>query len=153
MRKVTVVFIAFSTIFIISCAPRKLNPEAGQVKIADYSTNIARSCKFMGDIILESIHGDLKLSASQSERELDDINFLKNEGKKLEANVVALIRHDSRLVERKRGGKLHFLKNKPYTTYDIQAKGYRCPEGMGVMSIKNVSAVFPHVSATKDKNN
>lgn len=147
MRKLTLLLIIFSSVMIISCAPRQLNPEARNVKITASSSTVSNNCKFLGNITLESIHGDMSLTASQSDRKLDDINFLKNEGKKLGANVVTVLQHNSRLVERERIGAL-----KPFirvsTTYDIEAKAYACPVGFEFSDI-NSNVFFAHESAVK----
>lgn len=83
----------------------------------------------MGDISSENIHGNLSLTASQKERELDDINFLKNEGKKLGANTVIMVRHDQVISERQTYGKLKQRSKIPRVTYDVQGKAYSCPSG------------------------
>lgn len=134
---------------LASCAPRTLEPGSETVKVS-YNASIARNCKFKGDVTLENIHGDMLITASQQERELDDINFLKNEGKRLGANLVVLAKHDQIVTEQKN------LSSKPHlsrrsVTYDIQGKAYLCPTNIA-QSQQSLNATYlQHNSETAKK--
>lgn len=125
---VSILAIIAAALVIIGCAPRTLVPGSEAVKLS-YNASIARSCRFMGDVTSENIHGDMSLTASQQERELDDINFLKNEGKKLGANLVVLTKHEQIVTEKTNlTSKIRFPRRS--ITYDIQGKAYSCPTGI-----------------------
>lgn len=137
-------------VYISGCAPRTLNPGSEKVTIRFYSPAVVKNCKFMGEIFSESIHRDLSLTSSQQEMELDDINFLKNEGKKLGANTVTVLRHDQVISERKRYGKHKFMGNKLSVTYEIQGRAYSCPSTV-IQSLQSVgSGYFQHQKRAKN---
>lgn len=107
--------------FLIGCAPRTLTSSAENVHL--YSST-PKSCKFMGDILNSSVHRDLFLGSSVADIQKDDINFLKNEGAKLGANVVVLVSHSSYQTKLKQFGKQP--TSITVNEHSVAAKAYDC---------------------------
>lgn len=110
---------------ITSCASRELT--LGAEKVYLYSQP-PKSCKFLGYITNPNVHGNSALGASNQDLKKDDINFLKNEGSKLGANVVVLNTHTRNEIKRRAGGKTPI-----YTTsieHNVSASAYLCPPSM-----------------------
>ena len=116
--------------FLVGCGPRTLNMGAENIHL--YDSRNMKSCKFVGDIVNPSVHADLYLSSSVEDLQKDDINFLKNEGAKLGANVVVLVSHASYETKLKLyGGKA--AQQPRFITineHSIIGKAYNCPSGL-----------------------
>lgn len=139
MRTVTLLLItSLITVSLSSCAPRKLVPQAGYIKITPSTPSIVQNCKFLGDISDSNVHGSLWLESTPQERELDDTNFLKNEGKKLGANVVTLNKHQQVITKNKPvSPRLRIYRDS--IKYDLEAKAYFCSP----VSFKNINDSKP----------
>lgn len=111
--------------FLVSCTPRTLNTGAESVHVYDYRT--PKSCKFLGNITNQSVHSDLSFSSSAADLQKDDINYLKNEGSKLGANVVVLVSHTSYESTKKGYGK--HPATITFNEHSIVGRAYRCPLG------------------------
>lgn len=124
----------------IGCLPRSLKPGAKNITILyDQHNKNLKSCTFLGKVSGQDVHGK-KLQFTwglEKNLEKDDINFLKNEGKKLNANVVVFERHQD-LIKRYQV----FVPNR-YTDisiHSIEGSAYRCPSQM-MSSIKRSNAL------------
>lgn len=104
------------------CGPRQLALGGESVHLSNES--VPQSCQFLENITHSNVHGDMFLQASLKDLEKDDINFLKNEGAKLEANIVVLGTHEA--IATQTQVPKHPLY---YTIYRhrIYAHAYRCP--------------------------
>lgn len=122
---------------MIGCVPRSLEPGAQNVAIFYAKSNqIPRNCKFLGKISNKDVHGE-KLQFTwglEKNLEADDINFLKNEGLKLGANVVVFEKHQT-LIERHQHGPRH----SDISAHVIEGSAYLCPWRM-ISSIKQLNA-------------
>ncbi len=121
--------------FIVGCAPRSLNAGAENVHLSDYM--VPKSCKFMGDIMNSNVHGDLYLESSIADLQKDDINFLKNEGAKLGANIVILTSHVSHETKIKAYGKTP--RSITVNEHSVIAKAYRCSSALMPASGKSLN--------------
>ncbi len=149
MRLIISLAVIYTTFTIVGCAPRTLEPGSEMVKIS-YSAASANNCKFKGDISSENIHGDMLITSSPQERELDDVNFLKNEGKRLGANLVVLAKHERIVTEQKNlTSKPRLLRRS--VTYDIQGKAYLCPANVSQSQQSLNSTYFQHNSDSTKK--
>jgi hypothetical protein len=89
MRNLSILIVLFLTTgFIVGCGPRNLEAGAENINIMPHKAYIPQNCKFLGKISGTNVHGNMDLNSSQQDLALDHINFLKNEGKQLGANVV-----------------------------------------------------------------
>lgn len=114
------------SLFIYGCGPRSLRSGAENVQI--YSYHAHKSCRFLGDIINPSVHKNLNLSSSIEDIQKDDMNFLKNEGARLGANVVIISNHHTYQTKIKRYGRQIILKGDlTINEHYIEAKAYICP--------------------------
>ena len=120
------------SVFLVGCAPRTLNAGAQNVHLYDYLA--PKSCKFMGDIVNSNVHGDLYLGSSVADLQKDDVNFLKNEGAKLGANVVVLVSHESYGIEKKRLGK--HPSTITINEHSVMGRAYYCSSGLMPESAK-----------------
>lgn len=107
---------------LVGCAPRSLNTDAENIHI--YNSRAPKSCKFLGNIMNSSVHSDLNFSSSTADLQKDDINYLKNEGAKLGANVVVLVSHTSYETTRKGFGKRPTTIT--FNEHSIVGRAYRC---------------------------
>jgi hypothetical protein len=90
---------------MVGCAgPRVLEPGAENVKIIKVTTILPKSCKFLGEISNDNVHGNMDILAPQKALKSDDIIFLKNEGNKLGANLVVFKQHRTTYVPEYRRG-------------------------------------------------
>lgn len=125
---------------IVGCMPRSLAPGAKNITIIyDQNTRILTGCKFLGKISGKDIHGK-KLQFTwglEKNLKIDDVNFLKNEGKKLNANVVVFEKHQT-LIKRYQT----FAPNRhtDISIDSIEGSAYRCPSQM-MPSIKHFNAI------------
>lgn len=128
---------------LYGCGPRSLNYGAENVHL--YSSLPSMSCKFVGDILNDNVHGDLLLTSSLTDIRNDDINFLKNQGYKLGGNVVILKSHTSVAVERRLPGKIVMgvkPRTRTFNEHKIMARVYFCSS---VLNMKNRNSNTTHV--------
>lgn len=118
---------------VTGCAPRSLNAGAESVHLSDYM--VPKSCKFVGNIMNSNVHGDLYLESSIADLQKDDINFLKNEGAKLGANIVVLTSHISHETKIKTYGKTP--RSITVNEHSVIAKAYRCSSAFAPSSGKS----------------
>ena len=107
------------------CGPRNLEPGAESVSIKPNFAYISKTCKFLGEISGNDVHGNMSLTSSSEDLRLDDINFLKNKGKTLGANVVVFKQHQLVNEQRSTGGKNHHTIT--VTEHNVIGDAYRCP--------------------------
>ncbi len=118
---------------IVGCVPRSLEPDAGKVVIIyDKRAKALKSCQFISNVSNSDVHGK-KLQFTlglEKNLKIDDLNFLKNEGAKLGANVVVFEEHQT-LIKR-----YHTLPSRTtdISMHIIYAKAYQCPRYL----IKNI---------------
>ena len=126
MKKILLSLTLVSIIGLISaCGPRSLETGAENVHIKPSTAYIPKTCKFLGEISGVDVHGDMSLASSSQEMTLDDMNFLKNGGEKIGANVVVFKQHQLVDIQRSSGGKQpHVLT---FTTHNIIGSAYQCP--------------------------
>lgn len=127
---------------IVSCAPRTLNTDAENIHI--YNSRVPKSCKFLGNIMNPSVHRDLNFSASAADLQKDDINYLKNEGAKLGANVVVLVSHTSYETTRKGFGKRPTTIT--FNEHSLVGRAYRC--SLGVMPERERNTTHVQIKET-----
>ncbi|HHF7368331.1 TPA: DUF4156 domain-containing protein [Legionella bozemanae] len=137
---------------IVGCVPRSLEPNAKKVMIIyNRSTKMANSCEFLGKISNSDVHGKKLQFTLGLEKNLktDDLNFLKNEGAKLGANLVVFEEHHTS-IERYRSQPGHITD---ISIHAIYAKAYRCPPNL----LKNMEQLNEYHQAYKNpvitKNN
>ncbi|HHX3354891.1 TPA: DUF4156 domain-containing protein [Legionella anisa] len=114
---------------VVGCVPRSLEPDAVKVVIIyGQNTKMPKPCKPLGKISNRDVHGrKLQFSLGLEQNlKIDDINFLKNEGAKLGANVVVFEEHQT-LIERH-----HALPGRTtdISMHVIYAKTYQCPSNL-----------------------
>lgn len=130
MNKVIIsVFIFLTLNAIIGCVPRTLEPDAKNVAIAyDQNNQIAKTCQFLGKVSNKDVHGkELQFTwGLEKNLEIDDINFLKNEGLKLGANVVVFEKHQILIERHNRAGGRHT----DISMHVIEGSAYRCTSQM-----------------------
>lgn len=133
------VIFTFTLVFLTACGPRSLSAGGNQVRV--YNSVPTSSCKFVGNISNPGVHDNLNLTASEDEMKKDDINYLKNEGARLGANVVVLVTHTSYQTQIKRYGKLAAHSKSPYmtvTSHKVTAKAYKCDNAQNINSGVNI---------------
>jgi len=109
---------------VVGCAPRRLNSGGENVYLYSQAPN---SCKYLGYITNPSVHKNLDLRSSFKDIQNDDINFLKNEGAGLGANVVVLV------SEKRTEAKRYYVRSPKYfIIYEhfVSANAYFCPSGV-----------------------
>ncbi len=120
-----IIFFIMST--TLGCVPRSLKPGAQNITILyDHTISVLKSCTFLGKISGKDVHGTKIQFTWGLEKNLakDDINFLKNEGKKLNANVVVFEKHQN-LV--KRYQLWSPSRHTDISNHTIEGSAYRCP--------------------------
>lgn len=112
--------------FMAGCvtAPRSLEQNAEKVRVVK---NVSTNCKFLGQIKDVNIHGDVFPGASERDLALDDINYLKNEGEKLGANVVVLQQHQVTTKKNTVPTGRHKTGTYNVISHDILGNAYYCP--------------------------
>ncbi|MGM9451979.1 DUF4156 domain-containing protein [Legionella bozemanae] len=133
-----IMFFIIST--TIGCVPRTLKPGAQNITIL-YGQNISdlKSCTFLGKISGKDVHG-MKLQFTwglEKNLKKDDINFLKNEGEKLNANVVVFEKHQNLI---KRYQLWSPSRHTDISIHSIEGSAYRCPSQM-MSSIKRLDTL------------
>lgn len=120
---------------MVGCVPRHLKPGAKNITVLyDQNTQNLKSCKFLGKISGKDVHG-MKLQFTwglEKNLKKDDINFLKNEGKKLNANVIVFEKHQN-LIERYQ--TFSPSRHTDIEIHSIEGSAYHCPSQM-MSSIK-----------------
>lgn len=119
----------------IGCVPRSLKPGAQNITIIyDHTIQNLKSCTLLGKISGKDVHGEKLQFTWGLEKNLkkDDINFLKNEGKKLNANVVVFEKHRNLI---KRYQLWSPSRHTDISNHTIEGNAYRCPSQM-MSSIK-----------------
>lgn len=123
----TVSVLAAVSIATVGCAPRMLDPGAQNTRIeTDQNHQLTKNCKYLGQISDANSHGGINF-LSEKAMELDDINFLKNEGTKLGANTVVFSQHqvvvsnEKSIVSKGRSGTYRVVK------HNVEGKAYFCP--------------------------
>lgn len=109
---------------LVGCGPRMLETGAENISIQTKAASLSKECKFIGIISGTDVHENMDLRSSPQELKLDDVNFLKNEGKKLGANVIVLKQHQISTKEIKGPGK-----GRSYITvtpHNIEGDAYFC---------------------------
>lgn len=125
---------------VVGCMPRHLEPDAKNITIVyDQNTRIVKNCKFLGKISDEDVHGT-KIQFTwglEKNQILDDINFLKNEGRKFNANIVVFEKHQT-LIKRYQ----HFssIRHSDISIHSIEGSAYLCPTQM-IATIKRLKIV------------
>jgi hypothetical protein len=111
---------------ITGCGPRAIAPGAEQINVkADHNTQVSRNCKFLGQISGADIHEQMDLRSTQQDLALDDVNFLKNEGARLGANVIVFKQHQ--LVDKRIPLPAKHIFYGTITTHNIEGDAYLCP--------------------------
>ncbi|HAT1993803.1 DUF4156 domain-containing protein [Fluoribacter dumoffii] len=128
MRKEIFFSILLALQFIVGCVPRSLEPNAKKVVIIYNQSTMAKSCEFLGKIFNSDVHGKKLHFTLGLEKNLktDDLNFLKNEGAKLGANLVVFEEHHTS-IERYHPQPGHITD---ISIHAIYAKAYRCPPNL-----------------------
>lgn len=130
--------IVFAMSILVGCMPRPLEPNAQNITLVyGQNTQISEGCKFLGKISGKDIHG-LKLQFSwglEKNLKKDDVNFLKNEGEKLNANVVVFEKHQTLI---KRYYTLSPNRQTDISIHSIQGSAYRCPSSI-ISTIKQLN--------------
>jgi len=144
MTKALFSFVFTLTILLItSCVPRSLEPGSERVTvIAPSKMQPPKNCRFLGKISNSDVHGkELQFTwGLEQNLKLDDINFLKNEGKKLDANLVILNKHQTLIKRYGRGNR-----QTDVSLHVIVASAYSCPqEDIGTIKKPqtNISSVY-----------
>lgn len=123
--------ICLITLFIITgtimgCVPRHVEPGAKNITILyEKNTQPLNDCKFLGKISGKDVHG-MKLQFTwglEKNLKKDDINFLKNEGEKFNADTVVFEKHQT-LV--KRYYTLSPNRHTDIEIHSIEGSAYRC---------------------------
>ena len=134
------VVVVLYSVFIAGCMPRELVPGAEKIKLTVNAGQVAKKCKFLSDISVKNVHGDLSLTAVERYWVQDDVGLLKNAAKKAGANVVVLKKHE-RVVSREQERPGAHVSKKMHNhiidkvRYNIDAKMYRCPIGVYVKEL------------------
>lgn len=112
---------------LVGCVPRHLEPGAQNITLLyDTNTQNLTACKFLGKISGKDVHG-MKLQFTwglEKNLKKDDLNFLKNEGRKLNANVVVFEQHQNMI---KRYYTLSPNRHTDIEIHSIEGSAYRCP--------------------------
>jgi hypothetical protein len=125
MKNLFVLITLFITIgLMVGCGPRNLEAGAENVSIIPNKAYIPNNCKFLGEISGTNVHGDMDLTSSQQDLALDHTNFLKNEAKRLGANVVIFDQPKSIDKQIFTPGK--HPHRTMVTTHDIVGSAYVC---------------------------
>jgi hypothetical protein len=128
MKILFILFVLLTTGFIVGCGPRNLEAGAENINVMPYKAFIPKNCKFLGQISGTNVHANMDLTSSQQNLALDHINFLKNEAKRLGANVVLF--DQPQLID-----KPIFLGKSSHrmivTTHNILGSAYICPPQHG----------------------
>jgi hypothetical protein len=126
MKNLFILVTLFITIgLMVGCGPRNLEAGAENISIIPNKAYIPNNCKFLGEISGTNVHGDMDLMSSRQDLALDHINFLKNEAKKLGANVVLFDKPNLLDKTISSGGKhSHRII---VTTHNILGSAYLCP--------------------------
>lgn len=96
LKKILLLILICIGVSLSGCSGvRQLNPGAVDVNLV---TNAPKACRFLGKIENLSVHSDLDIQTPLQELRNDAINFLKNEGVKQGANVIVLVRHESKAL-------------------------------------------------------
>jgi hypothetical protein len=145
---------AYSTLLLasiaisIGCTPRALEPGAQNLNVAaDHNLQVPKNCKFLGQISDANVHGGNVYFASEKAMELDDINFLKNEGARLGANVVVFTQHQIMTSTGKFYGPKNQIRTYKVVKHNVQGNAYLCPQN-AMPSLNQMKT--KHV--TEDKN-
>ena len=122
MRKIFLSLFIFLVIGLtLGCGPRRLAMGSERVYLSHEPA--PQTCKFLGPITNANVHGDMLLQSSLEDLEKDDINFLKNEGAKLNANTVVLNSHEVIATQYRRPKhQLYYTIN----SHSINANAYLC---------------------------
>lgn len=134
MNQILFSMIVFAMGMLVGCVPRLLEPDAQNITlIFGQKTQISERCKFLGKISGKDVHGRLLHFTWGLEKNLkkDDINFLKNEGRKLNANVVVFEKHQT-LIKR---FYTSLSRHTDVSDHAIEGSAYRCPIQM-ISSLK-----------------
>lgn len=111
-----------------SCVPRSLEPYAEKIHVIPDIASVPKSCKFLGEISCSNIHGESTYFSSDQNLELDDINFLKNRGVKLGANIILFKQHENIITKHQSWGPKHHIYS--VATHNIKADAYFCSDGV-----------------------
>lgn len=133
-------FISFLPILfcLTGCLPRSLEPCSKNVLIMPNNPYVCKECKFIGKIEGNNIHGEFTPFTSEENLLIDDINYLKNEGRKLNANVVVYKQHATIQTPHWSPIPKHHFYND--ITHNVQAEAYVCSlEEIRSISHKNIN--------------
>lgn len=123
--------ISITAILIVSCAPRELTSNGRNVYM---SKNIPpKSCRLLGYIRNPNVHKDLDLRYTDRDKQKNYINYIKNEGAKLHANVVVITSLKKFDIKRT------YVRSASYFIiegHDITANAYLCPQNI-MVSLSN----------------
>lgn len=109
---------------LTGCLPRALEPCSENVLIMPNNPYVCKDCKFVGKIVGNNIHGEFSPFTSEEDLLTDDINYLKIEGRKLNANVVVYKQHAT--IQTPHWSpipKQHFYNE---ITHNVQGEAYVC---------------------------
>ncbi|MDX1901901.1 MAG: DUF4156 domain-containing protein [Gammaproteobacteria bacterium] len=124
MNKLCFYFAAcFGVLIISGCVPRILDPNAEGVYVVPDNETV-KECKYLGQINGNNIHGESTYFSSKDNLEKDDINFLRNAGRKLGANVVTFCQHQ--VIDTPHTSatpKKHYYTE---SSHDIKGGAYSC---------------------------
>lgn len=127
--------------FLTGCGPRSLSPGAEQIDVISNTTYISNKCKNLGNISGDNTHANVSITAPEQALTLDDINFLKNEGEKLGANLVLFKQHQ--LTPTKlHVGPMKYNKYIDINTHSITGIAYLCPSNI-IEKLRYSSAEHP----------
>lgn len=82
----------FGVLIINGCVPRTLDPNAKSVYVVPNNGTV-KEYKHLGQINRNNIYDESTYFSSKDNREKNNINFLRNEGIKLDANVATFSQH------------------------------------------------------------
>ncbi|KTD71732.1 outer membrane lipoprotein [Legionella steelei] len=140
MNQIIFSMIVFALSILVGCMPRPLEPDAKNITIIyGQNTQIAKNCKLLGKISGKDVHG-MKLQFTwglEKNLKKDDVNFLKNEGEKFNANVVVFEKHQT-LV--KRYYTLSPNRHTDIEIHSIEGSAYRCPSHV-LSTIKRLNTI------------
>lgn len=128
LNKASILMIFFLNVILTGCVNIPLKHGAENVTIIphnEFAQKLLDSCKFISPISGTNIHGESTVFLSSDALEKGDLNFLRNTGFNLHANVVFFERHEIITIPESAGGASD--SDYAITTHNIQGRAYLCP--------------------------
>lgn len=138
MKKNLFIILLIPIFCITGCLPRSLESCSENVLIMPNNPYVRKECRLIGHITGDNIHGERTPFTSEENLLIDDINYLKNKGRNLNANVVVYNQHTTVQTPHWSPTPKHHFYNE--ITHNIRAEAYICSKDkIRQISYKNIN--------------